>query len=428
MNRRDFIELASVAALASIDYAHADVRSQTTGPVPKRSQAMHEPATAQGIPDYFTRDRLASILDISSRVEDIRFETVAYNFPNYHPSHAQERFFGKDWTEWQILARTKPYFKGQLQPKYPFWGDYNEAEPEWAEREIEAASQHGIDTFMIDWYWYSGTQLLQEQLEDGFLKAGNRDKMKFAIMWANLDWRNQYPAPDSAGNDYNKCPVLYEQTYSDRDMDNVVEYWIEHYFHQPNYWKISGIPVIGIFDVEHMLKAFGPDKLRKTLDGMRNRAAKAGTGGIHMQASHVYTPGKTPLKECGFDSATKYHTAGGAPGEQTEFVDAAVKTIELWKSACVKIDLPYFPDCPVGWDNSSRYGEAAHVWTHRTPDQYEVLLLGAKHFLAKQGTKPAIVYLSSWNEWTEDHILAPDNYYGYGYLEAVRHQFPRLTR
>ena len=68
-------------------------------------------------------------------------------------------------------------------------------------------------------------------------------------------------------------------------------------------------------------------------------------------------------------------------------------------------------------------GQGAHVFIHRTPDQYERFLEAAKYFLAEKKTNPAVVFLSSWNEWTEDHYLVPDTVHGYGYLEAVRSQF-----
>ena len=90
-------------------------------------------------------------------LEGIPFEAVAYNFPNYHPSPNQEKYSGKGSTEWELLKRAKPMFEGHLQPKYPLWGYYNEADPAWAEQEIEAASSHGISAFAVDWYWYNGT-------------------------------------------------------------------------------------------------------------------------------------------------------------------------------------------------------------------------------------------------------------------------------
>jgi hypothetical protein len=31
-----------------------------------------------------------------------------------------------------------------------------------------------------------------------------------------------------------------------------------------------------------------------------------------------------------------------------------------------------------------------------------------------------MIYIAAWNEWTEDHILLPDTYWGYSYLEALR--------
>ena len=39
--------------------------------------------------------------------------------------------------------------------------------------------------FLFDWYWYSGVKLMEEALENGFLKAPNRKRLKFALMWAN---------------------------------------------------------------------------------------------------------------------------------------------------------------------------------------------------------------------------------------------------
>jgi hypothetical protein len=38
---------------------------------------------------------------------------------------------------------------------------------------------------------------------------------------------------------------------------------------------------------------------------------------------------------------------------------------------------------------------------------------------------PAVVMLSAWNEWTEDHVLLPDTIWGYSYLEAVKRVFGR---
>ena len=58
-------------------------------------------------------------------------------------------------------------------------------DPKWSAREIDLAVDHGIGVFLFDWYWYSGVKNMEEALEQGFLKAANRDRMKSALMWAN---------------------------------------------------------------------------------------------------------------------------------------------------------------------------------------------------------------------------------------------------
>lgn len=410
MNRREFVQSASALVASS-------GRAAATGAA---EDSVSNPPP--GV-DYFARDRMERLVEPSVRVAGIPFQVVTFNFPNYHPSAPQEKLLGKGWTEWEIMKRAKPMFEGHQQPKHPLWGYFNEADPVWAEREIDAASWAGIDVFMVDWYWYQGTLVLHEQLEQGFLKARNRMKMRFAVMWVNVSWNNQYPPPDSAAN-YFQCPVMYEHVYSEANMDRITEYCIEHYFHQPNYWRIGDQPVFQVFHVDSIVQFFGASKLRRLFDGMRNRVVKSGLKGLHIQASHFFTPGKTPIREAGFDSATDYHTmSGGPPGKTSTYAAGAERTIHRWLDSSSKLEIPYYPDCPVGWDDSPRYTGRSHIIVHRTPDQYELLLEAAKHFVAKKRFDPPIVFLSSWNEWSEDHYLLPDDVHGYGYLNAVRRQF-----
>ena len=47
----------------------------------------------------------------------------------------------------------------------------------------------------------------------------------------------------------------------------------------------------------------------------------------------------------------------------------------------------------------------------------------AKDYLDRHPEQPKLVTLNSWNEWTETSYLKPDNYYGYGYLDAVKRVF-----
>ncbi len=382
------------------------------------------PAVSPGdLEAYFTEEKLRRAIDTTRPLDGIRFEVVAYNFPSWHPSPYMESIFGKGWTEYEPLKNSRPLYPGHLFPKYPLWGYFNEADPAWAAREIETAAEFGIDVWMIDWYWHNGRMFYHEQLEEGFLKAPNRGKLKFALMWANHHWNNVYPARSVA-----EAATLLPQLHSEEDTLRAIDYCIEHYFHQPNYWRIDGRPVFAIFSLNLLLETFSRDQLKRVFNQMRQRVARAGLGDLHLQASHVYAGHEAELKSLGIDSATLYHTFGwtygGKPaGGRTPYGEAAVHTIEMWKETAAKVSVPFYPDCPVGWDDSPRFGPSAHSVTQRTPDQYERLLRAAQHFSAASKANPPVVFLSAWNEWTEDHVLLPDTVFGYSYLDAVRRTF-----
>lgn len=424
MQRREFIGTLG-CSLAAFDAGGAwakDAQAVTPGAA---SNFADIPGVQPGDLDaYFTEEKLKQAIDTSPSLEGINFEVACYNFPSWHSSPYMEGIFGKGWTEYEALKRSRPLYPGHLFPKYPLWGYFNEADPAWAEREIDAAADHGIDVWMIDWYWHSGTMFYHEQLEQGFLKARNRSKLKFAVMWANHHWKNFYPAssPDEAA-------MLLPQLHSENDTLRVIDYCIEHYFHEPNYWRIDGRPVFAIFDLNLMLETFSKTELKRLFDKLRERVSKAGLGELHIQASHIYGGLERELKNLGIDSATSYHTFGWTydenktPGGRSPFGEAAFKTVGGWRDTAAEMSVPYFPDCPAGWDDSPRFAARSHVISERSPDQFERLLRAAQYFSAASPAKPKIIFLSAWNEWTEDHVLLPDTVYGYSYLEAIRRVF-----
>lgn len=423
MRRRQFLGALGGALPALHGRMFTGGRQPAVSSVPGGNQEGVAAVRAGDLEAYFSEEKLRQAIDTTPSIRGVKFEVVAYNFPSWHPSPFMEQRFGKGWTEFDTLRNAKPLYPGHQMPRYPLWGFFNEADPEWAAREIETASDYGIDAWMIDWYWHNGTQFYQEQLENGFLKAPNRQKLKFAVMWANHDWKNVYPArsPDQAA-------VILPQEHSEADTLRVADYCLEHYFHQPNYWRLDGRPVFAIFDLSLLLSALGKDGVKRTFDKMRERVSKAGLGDLHLQASHVYPVEEGELKNLGLDSATQYHTfgwtyGGRPPGGRSPYGDGAMATIESWKQTRGKLGVPFYPDCPVGWDDSARFGSGAHMVTERTPDQYERLLRAAQYFSAAGPEQPKVIFVSAWNEWTEDHVLLPDVVYGYSYLEAVRRVF-----
>jgi hypothetical protein len=414
MNRRDFLSATVVGAMSA--GSAGAVANQAT-PTSNQKPAPLAPPPP-GV-DYFTQERLEKAIDTSASLDGIDFQAVCYVCNLWHPTPVLEKYHGKGFSEWEICRRAKALFEGHYQPKRPLWGYHKEAEVEWATREIDLAASSGIDVFMVDWYWHDGAMFMHEWLENAFLKSPSRSKMKFAVMWANHDWINMYLAPEEGQE-----AVLFPQNYSDADMDRAGAYLVEHYFTQPNYWKIDNKAVFATFLPNMLIQHFGAAKLHKIFDAWQSRAVKAGLGGIHFQSSNAFG-GEVPLGEAGFSSTTDYHSFARVQpyGGRSPFASGAEEAIKRWKSISPVVKLPYFPNASVGWDSSPRYGKRTHVFTGRSADQYERLLVAAKHFVAATKVNPPLVYMGAWNEWTEDHFLLPDEVHGYSYLEAVRRQF-----
>ncbi len=422
MDRRTFLASSIQAGLA-VGFA-GKVSAQSTDNKPentalKPNDLPKDLIGEAAVSEYFSDQRLFEALGTTQLQKPTGIQVVAFNFPSWHPSPFMEQRFGKGWTEFDTLRNARTLFPGHSMPHYPLWGYYDESDPEWAAKEIDLATTYGIDAWMIDWYWHDGTQFYQEQLEQGMLKAPNRQKLKFAVMWANHDWKNVYPArsPEQAA-------IMLPQKHSFADCENVINYCAEHYFSRPNYLKIGNSPVFAIFDAGKLIEQLGEGGTRKALQIMRERAHKLGFSSLHLQVCNGYDHYAGQLQDLGFDSATQYGTFGwtyGAkpPGSRIPYGVGAREAIASWKQKRNTVKVPFFPACSVGWDDSPRFEEFASVAINRSPDQFERLVQAARHFIASDSHEK-MIYIAAWNEWTEDHVLLPDTYWGYSYLEALR--------
>ena len=109
-------------------------------------------------------------------------------------------------TEWSSEAR--PAALPGAPPAYvPLWGYEMDNDPTVMAKKIGTAD-HGVDHFLFDWYWYNETStngrqgLFQDSaLEEG-LATPNRDRLKFALMWASQEWMDVHPrlVPACYGN------------------------------------------------------------------------------------------------------------------------------------------------------------------------------------------------------------------------------------
>lgn len=383
--------------------------------------------------------------------KDKKYEVAVYYFPNYHIDSINEKWHGKNWTEWELVKAAKSRFKGHQQPKVPAWGYFNEADPAWAAKEIDLAADNGIDVFIYDWYWYEGVgQYLQEGLEKGFLKAANRNRMKFALMWANHNWMNIHPTAYT-----NVQEKLTNGEVTEKTWDKITDYIIENYFKQPNYWKIDGKPYFSIFETVRFINSFKTlDKAAEAMQLFVTKVKKAGFAGLHLnlidqgvtdsylkavlQNAVTRADVSKALQVSSFTSYNFLHAydLSKAGWPTASYQKALEANVDYWPVISKQLDsLPYFPNATMGWDVTPRLIQTdkfdsfkGYPWVpvfngDNTPAAFTTALEKAKSFSDNHPSQPHIIIINAWNEWTEGSYLLPDTKNGEAYLKAIKKVF-----
>ena len=370
-------------------------------------------------------------------------EIFAIYFPSWHPDRHYEKWYGKGFSEWELVKSTKPLFEGHYQPRRPLWGYFDESDPEMMARQIDAAADSGITGFLFDWYWYSGEQFLEKPLDEAFLNAPNRNRLKFALMWANHNW-GMWPALDddehqAMNGNVNQSSNLYLKiTHSEEDLRNVIDFCSEKYFSCDNYWKIDGKPVFSFFSSTKIFENLAPADVVRI---MNEQACKNGFPGIYLLMNigcnndnkYFCGWGRVPrLREAGFDAVFAYNIVAPAnyyelPQERPVFdYSGLMESQEYCWGKIEEGGLPHFPSVTLGLDVAPRWSRNVKfpmdyvalgycpICTDITPERFGTVLEKA---LAKKA--PAVI-INAWNEWTEGMALIPDEKYGSGYLDTIR--------
>ncbi len=357
----------------------------------------------------------------------IQANNEAYNVAAYiWPScHHDERFGDMLWPEgtgeWEVIKKGDARFKGHYQPKVPLWGYEMDDDPKVMEKWIDAATDHGINTFIFDWYWFDEGPFLESSLNNGFLKANNRDKMNFYLMWANHDVRRNYWNVHKFKDD---TSLLWDGAVDLANFKIIVDRVIKNYFSQPNYFKIDGMPVFSIFSLRNLLEGLGGiEKTAEALDYFREKTKAAGFPDLHIQLIIYGEPDQERLethKALKINSLSQYNW--GWMKEQ-DYMKWAAKAIDIRTNWDSSQELPFFTNVSIGWDDTPRFpddGEEDVVRYNKSPESFAGFLQEAKNYCDTHPKQTKLITIFSWNEWIEGGYLLPDRKYGFQYLEKVK--------
>ena len=354
--------------------------------------------------------------------------TVAsYYFGNYHPGDARNtKMKGKDWSEWELVKAAKPRFPGHHQPNVPLWGYVDESDPQVMAKKIAAAADHGIDAFIFDWYYYNDGPFLERPIDEGFLKATNNHRLKFAFMWANHDWLEIQPYKRGTPQQ-----LLYPGKVTPATFDRICDHVIKDYFQHPSYWRIEGRPYFSFYDLTKLLENFGSvEATRAALDEVPRQGPRRRPAGPAPQRRRLGQtdparreeargPGQAGARpRLRLGHVLRLDSSRGAAELQTDYNEVRDGYFAYWDKAEKMFDVPYFPNVTMGWDPSPRasqgdeFGNFGYPFTNtiggNTPERFREALEMTKQRLLARPDGPRILNINCWNEWTEGSYLEPE--------------------
>jgi hypothetical protein len=366
--------------------------------------------------------------------QDDPYYVAAYVWPSCHYEERNADILWPEGTgEWEIIRKGTPRFEGHYQPKVPLWGYEMDDNPRVMEKWIEAATDHGVNVFIFDWYWFGEGPFLESTINNGFLKAENNEKMLFYLMWANHDVKKNYWNHYK----YDSDSLLWTGSVDQENFRIIVDRVIRQYFHKTNYFKIEEKPVFSIFNFNKFVgDCGGLEQAKEALDYFRAQTEAAGFPGLHVQVIGFGGNGKNPgilrpelsegksnseiVSSLGISSVTKYNWGQGEGLEDyIVWGEEAMQRRRNWDDA---LDIPYFPNVSIGWDDTPRFpakGKTHVIHSNKSPESFAAYLLKARQYADEHPGQSRLITLFSWNEWVEGGYLLPDMRWNFGYLEAV---------
>ena len=363
-----------------------------------------------------------------------KIKPIAIYLPQYHPIPENDAWWGKGFTEWTNVTKSKPRYEGHYQPHLPAdLGFYDLRLEEARMAQEQMAKNYGIHGFCYYHYWFNGKRMLHEPLDRKIQNP--KEDLPFMMCWANENWTKTWDGADHQ--------VLLKQEYSFDDDFAHIHHLIS-YFKDSRYIKVNGKPIFIIYRPRLF-----PD-IKKTIAIWREEIKKAGFPGIYIGFSQNFEHSFGP-SEKGFDFGFQFqpnfaNLPNGIPYSITKIKRLKHKfKVILGYRIIKKLGIPlerfnyyfdYFnyskiqmqigfkqdvyPGITPMWDNSARRKESPFILHNSTPEKYKNWLRYIKENYPWEAVPENFLFINAWNEWAEGNHLESCQKWGTAYLEATK--------
>ena len=379
--------------------------------------------------------------DVGKHHSKVTLKVFATYWPQWHATPLNDYWFGKGYTDWDLLCLYKKAHGNEMMnplppPKGLGWYDLNDKSVR--RRQALLAKEYGLHGFAYYHYWFARDESWGRpkswkedepwgaDMDETLMKLLDDDdgepNIPFYFVWANqaFVWKwNTWKEGRVSRLRSNQVQV--PQTYPKDSWRSHFDYLLP-FFKHPNYHKIDGMPVFGVYIQT-------PPELDVMYTLFRTWAKEAGLPGLFI-LQYVWPEKKYAkrTKDEGIDILrnTRYANAVQDFGYQSGFGArrscSPMTHQRNWSYGLM-----------TSFDSRSRYGEymdwpwfkqKAPLIEPDAPTDFErglnMVVNQSLVDAIRLGEKEKMVLVVSFNEWTEQAILEPSDKHGLGFLEALR--------
>lgn len=287
----------------------------------------------------------------------------------------------------------------------PYLGYYDEGLRETADWEIKQLVEHGVDFINLCWYSpeYTITNPIKRSgiahaaIHDGYLNCEYSDMMKYTLLWE----------------------TAFQGAHNFEDFKKYMwDYWMEYYFTDPRYLVIDNRPVM--FTWGSITSGFADNEdAEECLIMLEAEIKELGYDGLLLVAmtrlhNDDYARG---YAEAGYDAF------GGAALVDSNSSKTQIDLIANEDILAKKWNLGHIPTVCPGYDAIGRNDDPRPMITK---EEHLKVCQFIKDMLDKRKTGTYLDYMvmvDGWNEFSEGHMVAPIEEYGWGLLDNLREVF-----
>lgn len=343
-------------------------------------------------------------------------------FTYYYPGFFDDSY-RISGTEWNIIKDAKPRTQKHYQPRVPLNGYYDQSKIETFKEQIKLAKEHGIDGFMICYYWdFETSKPVMNQPLDSLMAALNEIDFdfEFNLMWVLRLPHQHLPISDGSYGKYHNHPWFKKRIQSFRHDIKFLED-IKRVTSHPKYRKDHlGKPLFQVYSVSELLDLHGDETVRilKQFEPYHIQAV-CGRSDEWIEDS----------ENLGLNSLTSYVTLVDFNSRKSILKHSSCVEEQpiVWNNIQSRTNIPFYPSVASGWDASPRGSHISGFRVNKFP--WAPVVIDANPvdfeqnlFLAKDwcNYRKVDLHIASWNEWSEGHYIEPDEKFGKAFLEKIK--------